>query len=140
MGPYQIMEHTGEIGVLAQGGTLAEAFSEVAVGMFSFVVALDSVEEREARQVEVQAADVEALLVDWLNELLYYLDTEGFIFTRFAIEEMNDTHLKARCYGETLDPERHRFNIGPKAATYHMLEVRKDSEASEWRARVVIDI
>ena len=140
MGSFQILEHTGEIGILAYGRTLAQAFSQAARGMFSFMVELDYVEEREVRQVEVEGPDVEALLVAWLNELIYLFDVQELVFTRFQIQEMDDTFLKGFCYGEKLDVERHQFNIGPKAATYHMLEVKPESEASGWRARVIIDI
>ena len=83
---------------------------------------------------------MEALLVAWLNELVYLFDVEGMVFKSFQIQEMDDTHLKALCYGEQLDTERHRLGIGPKAATYHMLEVRKEPEAEGWRARVILDI
>lgn len=140
MGSFQILEHTGEIGILAHGITPSEAFSQAAKGMFSIVVDLESVEEREARTVEVEGPDIEALLVAWLDELIYVLDVEGTVFKSFLIHEMDGTHLKAICYGERLDSERHRFNIGPKAATYHMLEVVEEPGSSRWKARVILDI
>ena len=140
MGSFQILEHTSEIGILAHGRTPTQVFSQAARGMFSFMVELDAVEEREVRGVEAEGPDVEALLVAWLNELIYLFDVEGMVFKNFHIQDMDDTHLKALCYGEKLDTERHRFSIGPKAATYHMLEVKKESEASMWRARVILDI
>ncbi len=140
MGSFQILEHTGEIGILAYGNTAVQAFSQAARGMFSFMIDLDAVEEHEVRHVEAEGPDIEALLVAWLNELIYLFDVEGLVFKSFHVQEMDDTHLKALCYGERLDVERHRFSIGPKAATYHMLEVKKESEASGWRARVILDI
>ena len=146
MGSFQILEHTGEIGVLAHGETLEQAFSNAAKGMFSFMVKLRAVEEREMRQVEADAPDMEALLVAWLNELILQFEVDGMVFKRFHIQEMKDTYLKALCYGEKLDIQRHRFVIGPKAATYHMLEVREESDAPGdssphgWRARVILDI
>jgi SHS2 domain-containing protein len=130
------MEHTAEVGVLAQGETLAEAYSQAALGMFSFMVELDQVQERESRDVEVTAPDREALLVAWLNELLFLFDTQGLLFRRFDVQEIREDYLKARCYGEAMDPERHRVN-GIKSATYHMLEVRKNRV---WHVRVVLDI
>ncbi len=50
MAPFQILEHTGEVGVLAQGETRVEAFGEAARGMFSLMASLGSIEES---QVEV---------------------------------------------------------------------------------------
>ena len=140
MGSFQILDHTGEIGILAQGLTRAEAFGEAAKGMFSFMVSLDAIEERDVRRVEAVGSDMEALLVAWLNELIYLFDVEEMVFKRFHIEQMDDTHLRALCYGEKLDTERHRFSIGPKAATYHMLAVTEEPKASGWNARVILDI
>ena len=140
MGSFQILEHTGEIGILAHGATPSEAFNQAAKGMFSFMVDLEAVEESGARAVEVEGSDMEALLVAWLNELIFIFDVEGTVFKEFLIQEMDSTHLKAVCYGEKLDARRHKFSIGPKAATYHMLEVREDLGSSGWRARVILDI
>ena len=141
MGCFQILEHTGEIGILARGSTPHETFGQAARGMFSIMVELDAVEEREVRQVEAEGHDIEGLLVAWLNELIYLFDVEELVFKNFHIQEMDDTRLKALCYGEKLDMERHGFSIAPKAATYHMLEVRKEAEGSGmWLARVILDI
>ena len=108
--------------------------------MFSCMVELDAVEERETRHVGADGPDREALLVAWLNELIYLFDVEAMVFNRFGIHEMDETHLKAICYGERLDPERHKFNLWPKAATYHMVALEKESEPAIWRPRVILDI
>ena len=140
MGSFEILEHTAEIGILAHGKTAAQAFSQAARGMFSIIVELDAVEEKEVRRVEAVAGDLESLLVAWLNELIYHFDVDGLVFKSFHVEEMKDTQIKAVCYGEELDTERHQFHIAPKAATYHMLEVREEAEKSGWLARVILDI
>ena len=139
-GSYQILEHTGEIGILARGETPAQAFSQAAMGMFSFMIELGSIEEHEVRHVEAQAPDLEGLLVAWLDELIFLFDVEGLVFRTFQISEMDQTHLKATCHGEKLDLERHRMDVSPKAATYHMLEVREDPECGGWCARAILDI
>lgn len=139
-GSFQILDHTGETGILARGRSRADLFCQVARGMFSFMVDLDSVNEREERCVEADAPDGEALLVAWLNELIYLFDVEGLMFSRARILEIGDTHLKAVCYGERLDLDRHGFSISPKAATYHMLEVAKEPGGSDWTAKIILDI
>ncbi len=140
MASFEIIEHTADVGIEARGETVAQAFAQVAMGMSSLMVDLDKVEGLETREVEARAADLEALLVAWLNELIYLFDVEEMVFSEFHILEMDDVHLKARCQGEALDPEKHQFGIGPKAATYHMLEVRREEPGSGWRARVIVDI
>ena len=50
---------------------------------------------------------------------------------------MEDTELKARCYGERFDPGRHRLKSGVKSATYHMLRVEEGNPA---RVQVILDV
>ena len=137
MGSFQILEHTGEVGILARGRSLEEAFVQAAKGMFSLMVDPQTIEEEEERWVEVEATDREALLVAWLNHLIYLFDVEGLLLCHFRVEEVDEKHLKAVCHGEKLSPERHQLNLAIKAATYHMVEVR---EENGWWARVILDI
>ncbi len=140
MASYQILDHTGEIGILGRGANAAQAFEQAATGMFSFMVDLETVEGRQEWRVEVEGPDLEGLLVEWLNELIYLFELEGMVSRDFRIHEMGSTFLKATCYGEVLDVERHRFSIAPKAATYHMLEVTPETARSECWAKVILDI
>jgi SHS2 domain-containing protein len=136
MKKYELIEHTADMGLKAYGGTLAEAFANAAYGMFSIIAELDKVKEVEIRRVEVDADDIEGLLFEWLNSLLYYFDVEGLIFKEFDILELSEKHLAAACRGEKYDPARHRLKIGVKSATYHMLEV--DPEKN--RVQVIFDV
>ena len=120
---FELIEHTADMGLKAYGKTLAEAFANAAYGMFSIIAEVDRVKEVESRRVEVSADDVESLLFEWLNSLLYYFDVEGLIFKRFEIKEFGEKRLAADCFGEKYDPARHQIKLGVKSATYHMLEV-----------------
>ena len=137
MGSFQILDHTGEVGILAHGESLAEAFSQIAEGMYSLMVGLETIQERETRSVEVEAADSCALMVAWLNELVYLFDRDGMLFRRFQVNEISSRHIKADCYGQRLSPERHQVRLAVKAATYHMADVHEDNG---WWARVILDI
>lgn len=133
---YELIEHTADVGLIAYGHNLEEAFSNAAYGMFSIMADLSKVGESESRVIEIEEDDIETLLVEWLNSLIYYFDAEGLIFVRFDITSLDEKSLKARCYGEKYDPARHELNLGVKAATYHMLKV--DKEKNE--VRVILDI
>jgi len=136
MKKYEFIEHTSDIGLRAYGGTLSKAFANAALGMFSIMAELKNVGEKESRRVEVNADDIEGLIFEWLNSLLYYFDVEMLIFKRFDIIEFEDTHLMAKCYGEKYDSSRHRLKMGVKSATYHQLEV--DREAGS--VQVIFDV
>jgi len=134
---FEILNHTADVGIIAYGADLEQAFANAAKALFSLITELDDVVEVLYRDIELTASDVESLLVGWLNELVYRFDTESIIFKRFDIIQLDDTHLKARGYGEKVDSSRHKLKTGVKAATYHMLKVDK---TDGFRVQVLFDI
>jgi SHS2 domain-containing protein len=136
--PFEILEHTADAGIVAHGGNMAEVFANAAAGMFALMVELNDVRRVEERQVNVEGRDYEGLIVRWLTELLYYVDAEEMLFSRFIVDEVSGKRLRARVFGERIDPERHRLHFGVKAVTRHMLEVT--AEDGGYRAQVLFDI
>jgi SHS2 domain-containing protein len=136
--PYRILDHTADVGLEAEGATLAEAFANAATGMYSIMVHLDRVSEKVHRPVEVEAEDVEGLLTAWLLELLFITEVEGLVFRRFDVREASPGRLVAIAHGEPLDPERHPKGAVVKAVTRHHLEVRPFEGG--YRVRVILDI
>ena len=67
---YKLIEHTADVGLIAYGSSLAEAFGNSAYGMFSIIAELGNVREIESRRLEVKDNDLEGLLFEWLNCLL----------------------------------------------------------------------
>lgn len=114
-----MLEHTADLGIVASSDTLDEALAWVAKGMFSAIADLDSVSPQELLEVAVKATDPEALVVDWLNELLYRYEAEGFLPREFDVTlDDTGTGLHAQCWGEPIDLERHEILTSVKAATY----------------------
>ena len=134
---FETIDHTADVGIIAYGADISQAFANAARALFSLITELDNVEEVLHRDIELTAPDEESLLVEWLNQLIYLFDTENIIFKRFDITRLNHTHLKARSYGEKVDSSKHRLKTGVKAATYHMLQVDKDDGC---RVQVLFDI
>ena len=131
-----MIEHTADTGLVAHGNSLAEAFANAAYGLFSIIAEIDKVRETESRQVEVSAEDAEALLFNWMNELIYIFEVEHLLLREFDIFEFGGNNLKATCRGERYDPARHELKTGVKSATYHILEV--DGERN--RVQVIFDV
>ena len=134
---FEILEHTADIGIIAYGTDSREAYANAARGMFSLITDPGDVEEVERREIEVEADDPEGLLVTWLNELIFLFDTDNLLIKRYDITQLSNTALKATVYGEKADSSRHTIIRGIKAATYHMLEIKKNGGV---RARVLFDI
>jgi len=137
MKDFEIVDHTADVGVIAYGADIKQAFANAARALFSLITELDDVEEALYRDIELAAPDEESLLVRWLNELIYLFDVENIIFKRFDIIKLDNTQLKARSYGEKVDSSKHKLKIGVKAATYHMLKVDKDDG---FKVQVLFDI
>ncbi len=126
MQPFEVIEHTADIGIKAYGGTLAEAFANIGMGLFSIMTEPETVDQTEKHVADIEAPDVEALLFAWVNHLLFVFDVEHLLFSRFDILQFSDEKLVAECWGEVYDPGRHEIELGVKSATYHMLEVDRE--------------
>ena len=136
---FEFIDHTADVGIIAYGANLGQAFSNAARALFSLITELDSINEVLYRDIELVASDEESLLVEWLNGLIYLFDTENILFKRFDVIVLNDRRLKGRGYGEKVDSSRHQLKTGVKAATNHMLSVDKDKD-SGYRVQVILDI
>lgn len=135
---FEIIEHTADVGIVGYGGDLKEVFENTAVGMFSLITELDAVSKDLETQVEVEAEDVEGLMVAWLNELIYLFETRGVLFKGFDILELGEAGLKAVAHGEKLNPIKHEIKTEIKAATYHMLKVERVK--GRLKSRVIFDV
>ena len=89
-------------------------------------------------EVTCEAPDIELLLVDWLNAIIYEMAVRRMIFGRFAVE-IEDTRLRGTLWGEAADAKRHAPVCEPKGATYTALRVAKDADGL-WSASCVVDV
>ncbi|MGH2398701.1 MAG: archease, partial [bacterium] len=93
--PFEVIDHTADVGIVARGDTLPDVFAHAAEGMMSFIIQPVLVRPIETRRVAVDAEDRGALLVAWLNELLVLLNGDGFVPREFRIGQLTDTRLEA---------------------------------------------
>jgi SHS2 domain-containing protein len=135
---FEIIDHTGDVGVVAYGSDIKQLFSNAALALFSLITERENIAEKLQRNLEISSEDRDSLLVEWLNELIYLFDAEHILFHRFDIESLSNNQLKATCYGENIDPSRHEIKLGVKAATYHMLKIDKDN--SGYKVQIIFDV
>jgi SHS2 domain-containing protein len=138
MEPFRVLEHTADIGFEAFGRTRQEVFANAARALVNIVVDLPSITARQEVRIEVEASDPPSLLVNWLSEILYLSDAEGWLFSDFEMRSLTDRSLSALARGEKFDPTRHQTKLLVKAITYHQLALEKTLEG--WRAQVYVDI
>ena len=135
---YELLDHTADIGIVAFGRDLPEAFGNAAYAMFDILTDTDKIREMDRFDLRVSASNIEELLVTWLDEMLYRYETERLICKRFVIDDMDDVSLRATVFGEKLDPTRHEVKLEIKSVTYHQLKVEKTDDG--WRAQVIFDV
>lgn len=136
--PYEVFEHTADVGLNASGHTLKELFIHAAQGMESLMVSPEQVRVVTSRAITVDGHDAVSLLVAWLNELVFLFDTEYLLFREFEIDSFTETHLSADASGEPYNPQRHELSSAIKAVTWH--EAAVDSTDDGYAARIIFDI
>ena len=135
---FEVFEHTADLGLRIRAATREELFVEAARALFSVIVANPGeVQTVDLQTIEIQGAELDYLLFDWLNELLYLFETQHLLLVKFTVE-FNNEGLSATCSGEPVDSARHVLEHEVKAITYHGLKVETGSDG--WLAEVIVDI
>jgi SHS2 domain-containing protein len=82
----------------------------------------------------VHAGDRAALLVNWLNELIYLAEVDRWVATEFLVERATDTDIAVRARGVIVEVPPSRV----KAATFHGLAIADRVGLLE--AHVILDV
>jgi SHS2 domain-containing protein len=137
---YEIttIEHTADKGIRVEADSLAELMAGAAAGMFGSMVDLDGLAVAVTRVVRVRAPDREALLVAWLQELIFLFEVEDLVFVAFDVRRVTDTGLEAVAGGCPWPEDRPRTGAAVKAVTYHGLSIAE--RGGRWFASVVFDV
>ena len=131
---FEEIEHTADIAIRVRGRDLAELFANAAYGMAYQLADPDAVERTAEHLIELDAYDVETLLVAWLGELLYLSERDECVFTDFDVLEIAPTRLRAFVRGGPV--QEHQQHI--KAVTFSDLEIVRTDEGYE--TTVVFDV
>jgi SHS2 domain-containing protein len=134
---WEHFPHDADVGVRGFGATAAAAFEQAAQALTA-VVTHSQVEPVTAVEVRCEAPDLELLLVDWLNAIIYEMAVRRMLFGRFSVK-IEDAHLAGTMWGEEVDIARHAPACEPKGATYTALKVAKGQDGS-WSAACVVDV
>jgi SHS2 domain-containing protein len=135
---YELLDHTGDIGIRVWAGDLRGLFQEAACALFDIITDRRTVAARLKREVSVQGSGREELMVAWLTELLYLHEVEDLLFCDFALSEIAEGSVQGVAMGEKFQQGRHRIKAAVKAVTYHLLEVKE--QKGRWQARIIFDI
>jgi SHS2 domain-containing protein len=140
MGTVETFDHTADVGLRIAGEDLDDLFRTAARGLFGYVVVnLDEVRPDEEEAVALAAESPGDLLVAWLNELIFRLETRHRLYGRFDVRVAVDGRsLEATIAGEPIDRRRHVLDHEVKAVTHHGLTCERSGDG--WVAEVILDI
>jgi protein archease len=134
---WEHFAHEADIGVRGVGGTCAEAFEQAALALTAIVTDIAGVKPAEKIELNCTTPDIELLLADWLNAVIYEMATRHMLFSRYEVK-LAEGHLDGAAWGEPVDVQRHQPAVEPKGATYTGLSVR--NEDGVWVAQCVVDV
>jgi len=133
---YQVLNHRGDLQIKIIGDSKKKIFEKAMLAMLK--LAGYQAEEKSQiteTKIKIKSFDLNSLLVDFLNEILYLIETKKLVFQKIKFKELSDNCLEARLIGKSLK----RMDLQIKGVSYHNLAIyqRKDRL---WEAIILFDI
>ncbi|MCX7872172.1 MAG: archease [Verrucomicrobiae bacterium] len=135
---WEHFEHKGDIGIRGYGKTPEEAFKMAALAMTAVITDPTWITPEKTVTISSSAEDLEILFLEFLNTILFEMDTQKTLFGKFDVK-IEGTNLKATCYGEKINTKKHQPAVEVKAATLCELKVEQQPDSS-WIAQCVLDV
>jgi len=129
---YEFFPHTADAKFRAYGKNIEEQFSNAALAMTSIMFDPAKIKPVIKKEIKIKGLDLKSLLYNWLEELLFLLDTQFFLLNKVEKIEMTGTTLKAVIYGDKAPNYKTSGDV--KAVTYQEMDIKKDY------IQVIVDI
>ena len=141
-GSWKVVPHTADLALAVKGDTLEDVLEAAALGLWSLGWDRRRVNPQRRWEIRAEGRDAEALLVNFLNELIFRHETDGVVWRdveRLTVEadDSGGLILRAVVRGEPFRPG-HRLRREIKAATLHGLAILK--KGKKLAAQVVLDL
>ena len=117
---------------------LQDLFANAALALISIAGEIESIEERERREIVAAGDDTESLLYAWLAEIVAVADADRLVLRRVELTSLGEGSVTGAAYGERYDHDRHHSGTAIKAVTYHKFLVRQFE--SGYLAEVFLDL
>lgn len=139
---FEFVPHTADVAVRLRAPTLEGLFAVAAAACTEALTDRSAVRASDLRRLALGPAEPDLLLVDWLHEVLYLFESEGFLARQAEVSLTPDDTgawtLDGRLQGEPRDAGRHGLKLLIKAVTYHGLAIARDADG--YSATVVFDV
>lgn len=139
---FEYLDHTADVQCHSWGANLEEAFANSGLAMYNYMTPIKGIEidESLSRTFEAEGHDLESLLFNFLDELLFVFHTEFFVARRLAVTEIDRENwtIRARAQGGTFSRDRHECGTEVKAITYSAMQILETPDEAE--VFVIVDI
>ena len=137
---FRFFEHTADVGIEAYGKNLKELFENAAFATSEVMVNTKQIKASTKKEINLENKDIEKLLFDFLDEIIYYKDAETLLFSKFEVNiNKNKIYkLKAKIYGEKINPKKQELRDDAKAVTLYEFKIEKIK--SGYKVRFILDI
>ena len=141
---YEFLEDIAiaDIAFRSWGEDIQELFKAASDATINVMIDnLNSIEPKQMRIFSLENDELDLLLFNFLQELIYYKDSEQLLLRAQQVQiELKNAlyHLSAVTQGENLDPNRHHQRVDVKAVTLHRFQLEKVENG--WTAMVILDI
>jgi len=132
---FKFLEHTADVKFQAFGNSLEEVFENSALAMFNSMYD-GKVKKKITKRIKIEGKDNESLLYNFLEELLFLFDSEGFFLSEIKSLKIKEGNLEAEIVGDK--DENYEIHIDVKAITYNEMFVKQ--EEKKWVSQVVLDV
>ncbi len=93
---------TADVCFEAYGKTLNELFENAALALFEIIINIKQIKHKTKKEIRIKANDLKSLMIKWLNELLFYVDSESIAFSKFSVHIEKNFLLEAKAFGEKI--------------------------------------
>ncbi len=90
------LEHATDALIEITASNLKEAFTLAGQSVVDTTLDRSTIEEKEERTISVSGKDLRYLLLNWLEEINFYLITKGFAIRRFELDMKKNVEYQIR--------------------------------------------
>ncbi|MBY8981959.1 MAG: archease [Candidatus Lokiarchaeota archaeon] len=140
---FKFEEHTADVKARCWGKDLEDAFAQTAYALMATITPnLTKISKTKSKIIKIKSEDKEAVLFDFLSELLFLFDVERLVFNDIKIESIieinNQYELQAVLKGEEFNKEKHEIGTEVKAITYSYMKIEDKKDYTE--IQIIFDI
>ena len=136
---YKILDHATDAFIEVTASSLIEAFEIAGYSVIDTILDNSKIEEKKESNIVVNGKDLNYLLYNWLEEIIYLIITEGFAIKKLNITlERNEKYtISAQIFGEDIDIKKHGFKVEIKSPTFHEMDIQQGEET---KLRYLLDL